>query len=124
MFRRDLRFGGLVAAGYQTVCLSDPSGKIGYVNAVFTSHTGYRAAEVVGHPVDALGLDDLSSNTKAYVWQDILDGYVWEGELVSIKKDGSHFPEQVFVLPITDEQDAVTSVAFIKRDITLTTLAS
>ncbi|MEN8256996.1 MAG: ATP-binding protein [Thermodesulfobacteriota bacterium] len=107
----------LIQYNPNTIILTGITGEIEYVNAVFTSNTGYGADEVVGQPVDKLGLDDLSTNTKAYVWQNILDGYVWEGELVSIKKDGSHFPEQVFVLPITDEQDRVTSVAFIKRDI-------
>ena len=113
----------LIQYNPNTIILTDTDGKIEYVNAVFTSHTGYRANEVLGRPIDELGLDDLNSITNAYTWQDILEGYVWEGELVSIKKDGSHFPEQVFVLPITDEQDEVASVAFIKRDITERKLA-
>lgn len=117
------RLAYLIQYNPNTIILTDSTGKVEYVNAVFTSHTGYSAAEVVGHPIFELGLDDLSSNTKAYTWEDIVDGYVWEGELVSIKKDGSHFPEQVFVLPITDEQDVVTSVAFVKRDITERKLA-
>ncbi len=117
------RLAYLIQYNPNTIIFTDPSGTIEYVNAVFTSHTGYRSDEVVGRPIDELGLDDLSSIIKAYTWQDILDGYVWEGELVSIKKDGSHFPEQVFVLPITDGQDTVASVAFIKRDITERKLA-
>ncbi len=117
------RLAYLIQYNPNTIIFTDPAGKIEYVNAVFTSHTGYGADEVVGRPIKGLGLHDLSSITKAYVWQDILDGYVWEGELVSIKKDGSHSPEQVFVLPITDGQDVVTSVAFIKRDITERKLA-
>lgn len=117
------RLAYLIQYNPNTIIFTDPSGRIEYVNAVFTSHTGYRADEVVGRPIDELGLDDLSSITKAYTWQDILDGYVWEGELASIKKDGSHFPEQVFVLPVADEEDRVTSVAFIKRDITERKLA-
>jgi PAS domain S-box-containing protein len=111
------RLAYLINYNPNTIILTDPAGVIEYVNAVFTSHTGYTAAEVVGRPLEALGLDDLDSVTRPYAWQDILDGYVWEGELVSIKKDGSPFPEQVFVLPITDATDTVTSVAFIKRDI-------
>ncbi len=117
------RLAYLIQYNPNTIIFTDPRGNIEYVNAVFTSHTGYRADEVVGRPIDELGLDDLSSIIKAYTWQDILDGYVWEGELVSIKKDGSHFPEQVFVLPITDDKDIVTSVAFIKRDISERKLA-
>ncbi|MBU0681939.1 MAG: PAS domain-containing sensor histidine kinase [Proteobacteria bacterium] len=108
----------LIQYNPNTIILTDPAGAIEYVNAVFTSHTGYRSEEVIGRPVEA-----LSASTHAYTWQDIVNGYVWEGELVSIKKDGSQFPEQVFVLPITDAKDVVTSVAFIKRDISERKLA-
>ena len=100
-----------------TIIFTDPEGRIQYVNAVFTSWTGYQASEVEGRHVDELRLDDLSSTTMAYCWDHIRDGYVWEGELLSIRKDGSQFPEQVFLLPITNEYDQVSSVAFIKRDI-------
>ncbi|MDR9501051.1 MAG: ATP-binding protein [Desulfurivibrionaceae bacterium] len=117
------RLAYLIQYNPNTIIFTDPSGRIEYVNTVFTSQTGYSADEVVGRPIADLGLDDLSSITKAYSWQDILDGYVWEGELASIKKDGSHFQEQVFVLPVTDGQDTVTSVAFIRRDITERKLA-
>lgn len=112
------RLAYLVQYSPNTIIFTDPAGTIEYVNAVFTSNTGYRADEVVGRPIDDLGLDNLSSSAKAYTWQEILNGYVWESELVSIKKDGSSFPEQVFVLPITDAEETVTSVVFIKRDIT------
>ncbi len=113
----------LIQYNPNTIILTNIEGGIEYVNAVFTSITGYMADEVIGQHINDLGLDDLRSNTKAYVWQDILDGYVWEGELLSGKKDGSSFPEQVFVLPITDTSDQVTSVAFVKRDITERKLA-
>ncbi|MEN8140874.1 MAG: ATP-binding protein [Thermodesulfobacteriota bacterium] len=100
-----------------SIILTDTAGRIEYVNAVFTSWTGYLSKDVVGRHVDELRLDDLSSTTRAYSWEDTLEGYVWEGELISIRKDGSQFPEQVFLLPITDDKGLVTSVAFIKRDI-------
>ena len=117
------RLAYLIEYNPNTIIIADRSATIEYVNAVFTSHTGFRADEVVGRSLDELGLDDLSSITKPYRWQNILAGDVWEGELASIKKDGSQFPEQVFVLPIADEAERVTSVAFIKRDITERKLA-
>ena len=107
----------LIQYSPNTIIFTDSTGVIGYVNAVFTSWTGYTSDEVVGRHVDELRLDDLSSTTNAYSWDRILEGYVWEGELLSIRKDGSPFPEQLFVLPITNSYDKVTSVAFIKRDI-------
>ena len=107
----------LIQYNPNTVIITNRQGEIEYVNAVFTSITGYQPTEVVGQHIDQINLDDLSSTTMAYSWQAILEGDVWEGELTSIKKDGSLFPEQVFLLPISDEENKVYSVAFIKRDI-------
>jgi PAS domain S-box-containing protein len=124
LMRRDLlkqdtnRLAYLIEYNPNTIIITTPNGAIEYVNSVFTSVTGYTAEEVVGHHIDELKLDDLSSTTTPYSWADIMDGYVWEGELISRKKDGSQFPEHVFVLPITDGFDTVTSVCFVKRDIT------
>lgn len=122
--RRDLlkqdvnRLAYLIEYNPNTVIITTPDGIIEYVNSVFTSVTGYTADEVVGNHIDELKLDDLSSTTIPYSWLDIKEGYVWEGELLSRKKDGTQFPEHVFLLPITDGDDMVTSVCFVKRDIT------
>ena len=124
MMRRDLlkqdtnRLAYLIEYNPNTIIITTPNGSIEYVNSVFTSVTGYTAEEVVSRHVDELKLDDLSSTTTPYSWFDIKEGYVWEGELISRRKDGSQFPEHVFLLPITDGTDTVTSVCFIKRDIT------
>ncbi len=112
------RLAYLIEYNPNTVIITTPDGLIEYVNSVFTSVTGYTAEEVVGRHIDELKLDDLSSITTPYSWSDVKEGYVWEGELLSRKKDGSQFPEQVFLLPITDGGDTVTSVCLIKRDIT------
>ncbi len=111
------RLAYLIEYNPNTVIITSPDGLIEYVNSVFTSVTGYTAEEVVGRHVDELKLDDLSSTTIPYSWFEIKEGYVWEGELLSRKKDGSQFPEHVFLLPITDGRDTLTSVCFIKRDI-------
>ncbi len=112
------RLAYLIEYNPNTIIITTPDGLIEYVNSVFTSVTGYMSMEVVGRHVDELKLDDLSSTTIPYSWLEIQEGYVWEGELISRKQDGSLFPEHVFLLPITDLNDAVTSVCFIKRDIT------
>ena len=111
------RLAYLVEYNPNTIIITTPDGLIEYVNSVFTSVTGYTAEEVVGRHIDELKLDDLSSTTIPYSWINIKEGYVWEGELISRKKDGSQFPEHVFLLPITNTSDTVTSVCFVKRDI-------
>ncbi len=107
----------LVEHNPDTIIITNPEGQIEYVNSAFSAAAGYLAERVVGHHIDELKLDDLSSTTRPYSWSEIRQGCVWEGELLSRRQDGSEFPEHVLVLPITDANNTVTSVCFIKRDI-------
>jgi signal transduction histidine kinase len=52
------------------------------------------------------------------LWQAILSGSTWQGELTDRRKDGSHFEISQTVSPIIDGQGAVTHFVAIQRDIT------
>ena len=99
-----------------TIIITDLLGKIIFVNAVFTSLTGFKPEDVLDQNIEALDLHDLSSAT-GFSWDAIKDGDVWEGEIVSQKKNKETFQEQLFVLPVTDQSNSVCQIAFIKRDI-------
>lgn len=107
----------LVQYNPNTFIITDTEGRIEYVNSVFTSITGYTYQEVIGHKIDELSLHDLPTNKK-YSWDALLEGDVFEGEVSSWKKNGERFDEQVFLLPMTSEEQVVSRIAFIKRDIT------
>lgn len=107
----------LVRYNPNTFIITDTEGRIEYVNAVFTSITGYTDQEVIGHKIDELSLHDLDADHK-YSWEALLDGEVFESEVSSWKKNGEPFYEQVFLLPMANEEQVVSKIAFIKRDIT------
>lgn len=118
LLERDInRLVHLVEYNPDTIIITNPEGHIEYVNSAFSSVTGYSAEGVVGRHIDELKLDDLSSTTRPYSWSEIRQGGGWEGELLSRRKDGSQFPEHVLLLPIVDANNMVTSVCFVKRDI-------
>jgi PAS domain S-box-containing protein len=107
----------LVQYNPNTFIITDTEGRIEFVNSVFTSLTGYTYHEVIGHKIDEFSLHNLSAD-KNYSWDALLEGDVFEGEVSSWKKNGERFYEQVFLLPITNEENEVSRIAFIKRDIT------
>ncbi len=108
----------LVRYNPNSFIITDSKGRIEYVNSVFTSITGYREDEVIGHFIDDFSFYDMSG-IKGYSWDALLEGVVFESEVRSRKKDGEQFDEQVFLLPMTDENQVVSRIAFIKRDISV-----
>ena len=65
-----------------------PSATIQYVNPAFTRITGYSAEEVVGQNARLLKSGRQDPAYYQDLWQTILSGEVWRGELINQRKDG------------------------------------
>jgi len=51
------------------------------------------------------------------LWQTILSGRVWHGELVNRRKDGSLYTEEMTITPLHDEGGEISNFIAIKQDI-------
>ena len=106
-------------AAADAIVIMDPEGTIKWVNRAFLGLTGYSAEEAVGkNPRDLLKSGSQDRAFYAEMWNTLLSGKVWKGELVNRKKDGSLFTEEQTITPILDEAGRVTHFIAIKRDIT------
>ena len=106
----------LLSHNPNAIIITDCEGYIEYVNAVFTSSTGYPETEVFSRHYTELNLYQ-SPGITSQAWQTVLAGGIWEGEVVSIKKNGKKFFEQIFLMPILRKEKEVYAIAFINRDI-------
>ncbi len=102
-----------------SVIISDIKGVIEYVNPKFVSVTGYDAKELLG-----TRLHDLQSGLTveaAYddMWDTILAGNDWHGELHSRKKNGDYFWEYASATPMKTPAGIITNFILSKEDITL-----
>ncbi len=99
--------------------ITDCAGTIAWVNAAFTDCTGYSAAEAVGkNPRDLLrsGVHDQAFYKK--IWETILAGNVWRGEMTSRRKDGSLYPEMQTITPVRNAHGEISHFIAVKRDLT------
>jgi polar amino acid transport system substrate-binding protein len=103
-------------AAVNMILITDRNGRIEYVNPAFCRTTGYAMDEVIGHSTNLLnsGLQDRAFYT--HMWQTLLQGHPWEGELSNRRKNGDAYPEQMTITPILQDGEIVHFVA-IKRDI-------
>jgi len=113
-----LQSAALNAAANATV-ITDRQGTIVWLNPAFTSLTGYGALEAIGHnPRELLKSGVHDADFYANLWQTILSGRIWEGEITNRRKDGTLYCELQTITPVIGAAGEITHFIAIKRDLT------
>ena len=99
------------------IIITDRAGSIQWVNPGFERLTGYSAAEVIGRTPRVLRSGKQPPAFFASMWEVILRGEVWRGELVNKRKDGTLYDEEMTITPVQNTQGEVTHFIAIKLDI-------
>ena len=92
---------------------------IQWVNPAFCQLSGYTEAEAVGNRARDLvksGAQDAAFYKN--LWQTVLSGRPWKGELINRRKDGSRYCEHMTITPVCDAPGQVTHFIVLKEDIT------
>ncbi|HXU92353.1 MAG TPA: EAL domain-containing protein, partial [Gallionella sp.] len=112
-----LRDAALNAAA-NAIIITSTSGEILWANEAFTALTGYASGETLGHkPKDLLRSGLQGQLFYKTLWQTVLDGHTWHGELVNRRKDGSLYNEEMTITPLRDESGKVAYFIAVKQDI-------
>lgn len=105
-------------AAASAVVVTDRGGIIRWTNPAFTQLTGYSLDEVVGQTPRMLRSGKHDEAFYQRLWETILAGHVWHGELINRRKDGSLYTEEQTITPVFDDRSNITHFIGIKQDIT------
>lgn len=110
-------------AAVNSIVITDSKGNIEWVNPAFSTLTGYSYQEVIGLNPRFLksGFQDQQMYTE--LWNTILAGQVWVGELINRRKNGSLYTEEMTITPMQDEHGKISHFIAIKRDVTARKMA-
>ncbi|MEW6756196.1 MAG: PAS domain S-box protein [Candidatus Latescibacterota bacterium] len=100
------------------VMVTDREGRIEYMNPAFEQLTGYSRGEVVGHTPRLLKSGRHSREFYAAMWETLLSGQVYRGELVDRRKDGTLFRTAKVITPLRDARGEIARFVSTDRDIT------
>lgn len=100
------------------VMIVDWEGRIGWVNHAFCQLTGYTSEEVLGQPFSLLKSELNDESFYGNILSVILSGRPWQGEVLSRRKDGTFYAEEMTVTPLRNEKNEITNFIAIKNDIT------
>jgi len=100
------------------VMMTDPRGRIEYVNPRFSEVTGYPAREVMGENPRFLKSGETSPEEYRVLWETISSGGKWRGEFHNRKKNGQMYWESACISAVRDRQGEITHFLAVKEDIT------
>jgi PAS domain S-box-containing protein len=105
-------------AAANAIMITDREGDITWANPALTRLTGYSPDEVLGQNPRLLksGLHDESFYQD--LWEAILSGQVWHGEMINRRKDGTLYTEEMTITPVRDRQGEISHFIAVKQDVT------
>jgi PAS domain S-box-containing protein len=108
-----------LAAAANGIVITDRAGIIEWINPAFTALAGYSAAEAIGKTHGQLvksGKHDAAFYRN--LWETILAGQVWRGEIINRRKDGSFYTDDQTISSLRNERGEITHFIGIKQDVT------
>src|SRR5690606_11292936 len=99
------------------ILVADRDGTIVEVNPRFCAVTGYTPEEVIGQNARILQSGNTPVETYRDMWETLLAGKEWRGDLQNRRKDGSLYWEAHAIVPIRDATGEISRFVSFQRDI-------
>lgn len=110
--------GAALESAANGIMIVDRNGTITWVNQAFTQLTGYSREEAIGRSPSILKSGRHPPKFYRQLWETILAGNLWRGELINRRKDGSLYLEEQIITPVLDADGKPTHFVAIKQDVT------
>jgi diguanylate cyclase (GGDEF)-like protein/PAS domain S-box-containing protein len=105
-------------AAANPILISRRDGTIVWVNNAFEQLSGYTREEVLGQNTRLLKSGQQAPAIYKDLWETVLTGQKWRGELVNQRKNGTLYQEEMTVTPVKNASGEITHFIAIKLDIT------
>jgi two-component system, NarL family, sensor histidine kinase NreB len=101
-----------------SIAITDQNGTILYANERFCCLTGFPIEELTGKKISMFNSGFHSKEFFQELWQAVLKGKTWEGDICNRNKQGEYFWTRQTVLPYWDSPEGKYYFAILAQDIT------
>jgi two-component system, cell cycle sensor histidine kinase and response regulator CckA len=99
------------------VLITDAGGIVEYINEKFSAVTGYAPEEVIGQSLRSVMTNASPVDTFENIWNTIVCGSEWRGEIMNRKKNGDLYCEEVSISPLAGVEGDITNFVAVMEDI-------
>ena len=101
-----------------SVVITDLEARIEYANQAFAKISGYAVEEVLGKNPRVLQSGLTPKEQYASMWEALLRGETWSGQLINRNKAGGVYYEYAIIAPIRQANGEITHYLAVKQDVT------
>ena len=101
----------------ESIVITDRDGNIQYTNPTFEKTTGYSSEEAFDKNPRFLKSGFQNISFYKGLWNTILSGNRWIGELVNKRKTGELYTSECSISPVKDGNGQITNFVWISKDI-------
>lgn len=101
-----------------SIIITDLDGFIEYVNPKFSEYTGYSYKEVAGKNTRILKSGKHTIEFYKELWDTILQGKEWRGEILNKRKNGEEYWEYSSIACVKNSKGVIIRFIAIKEDVT------
>ena len=99
------------------IVITDKKANILWGNTAFSKISGYALDEIINRNMSISNSGKQNANFYKTLWDTVLAGKPWHGELINRRKDGSLYPEEQTISPVLDNRGNISHFIAIKQDI-------
>lgn len=107
-----------IEQSHDAIFITNTEGIIEYVNSRLVELTGYDKEELIGRKPNKWKSDETPLEVYEDLWQTIISGKVWTGEILNRKKNGECYWSSENISPILDQQGNISHYLGSQEDIT------
>ena len=100
------------------IMITNSRGRIEYVNDAFLKSSGYAREEIIGRSPAMFQSGQTDEAVYQNLWQTILSGYVWRGEVLNRRKNGDQYWDNMAISPLRDRFGRISHFVAVREDVT------
>lgn len=100
------------------IFITNKEGYIEHINPRFTEIIGYEREDVIGQNMKILRSEKIPKATFKKLWETIISGKIWKGELINRTKTGEDRWMSVSISPVYDNEEKITNFVAVEEDVT------